>query len=668
MEKERSYSLLQKEQISLRIQTKVCPTCDEHFDNDEHTVCPVDKTLLCPVGKDSLIGRQVSNFEIISRIGSGSSSNVYLAKATEGGLTSDSGLLKEDTVAIKVLDANLLSDPTALKRFQREAQLVRSLNHPQIAAVLDFGVLSDGRPYLILEYVKGETLKEILEKTKKLAPADSISVFGDIIDAVEAAHNSGIFHRDIKPSNIIIDTKGRAKVLDFGIAKVIGIEDATSVTLTGASVGTPAYMSPEQCLGKEQDARSDIYSIGCVMYECLSGSKVFPAENAFSCMRQHSFYEPTELSKLAPGVPAPIATTVMRCLEKDADDRFQTLAEMRQALLGDVTTYAIRRKSNSASSNSIGKSTKRTTKLALYLIPILLTVFAAIILKVGYQKPATSPAIVDPPTLPVAGFLRQVVPPPNPMTPEQYDQLLSNFHDFKFDGLWTKARNVTFDPTEQAVGQIAPNGTFTEAHAIDLPVFAGVRDTDSTEASWFLLARDGLVQYDPKTKMSVSVPLPKEMPERLFCTGITCDTKRNRILVTSEHFAKDSNLVEYTVLLAYDPKTSNWSEVAKIKNLALYGLGYSPSDDAIYTLGFAATEAGGLHSGSICKLTADGDILEMMLPSADFNALMTSQPPDTQLAVYDRFLIVTFEGHQILIFDRYDGQFYSNPQHRSRRP
>ncbi len=671
MDKEKTDSLLQKEQINLRIHTKVCPTCNEHFDDDdddEHTVCPVDKSLLCPVGKDSLIGQKVSNFEITSRIGSGSSSNVYLATATESALPSNSALFKTGTVAIKVLDANLLSDPTALKRFQREAQLVSQLNHPQIASVQDFGVLPDGRPYLILEYVRGETLKEFLEKNKKFSPADSIPVFGDIIDAVEAAHDAGIFHRDIKPSNIIIDAKGRAKVLDFGIAKVIGLEDTTSVTLTGASVGTPAYMSPEQCLGKEQDARSDIYSIGCVMYECLTGSKVFPAENAFSCMRQHSFYEPTELSKVATGVPEPIAATVMRCLEKDPNERFQTLADLKRALLGDITTKQTRRKINSTTSNPSGKSPTQTNRLALYLIPILLLAFVAVILKVTHQRPANAPAIVDPPKLPVTGFLRQVVSQPDPMTPEQYGQLLSNFHDFKFDGLWTKARNITFDPTDQAVGQIAPNGTFTEAHSINLPVFAGVRKSDSPEASWFLLARDGLVRYDSESKMAVSVPLPKEMTERLFCTGITRDTKHNRILVTSNHFSKNSNLVEYTVLLAYDLTTSKWSEVARIQNLALYGLGYSPSDDAIYTLGFVTTESGGLNSGAICKLGTNGDILEMMLPSKDFNALMTSQPPYTQLAVYDRFLVVTLEGHQILIFDRHSGQLYSNPEHRSRRP
>lgn len=658
---------LQKDKIKLRFKTKVCPTCDENFD-DERTVCPADQTLLCPVGKDSLIGQQVQNFEIISRIGSGSSSNVYLAKAlnaiTDG--TSDAAPPAAETVAVKVLDANLLSDPTALKRFQLEAQLVRALNHPQIAAVLDFGVLPDGRPYLILEYVQGETLKEYLEKNKKLDCKNAVSIFGDIIDAVEAAHHAGILHRDIKPSNIILDGDGRAKVLDFGIAKVIGIEDTTSVTLTGVSVGTPAYMSPEQCLGKQQDPRSDIYSLGCVMYECLSGSKVFPAENAFNCMRQHSFFEPTELAKLAPSVPAPIAAAIMKCLEKDADDRLQSLEELRQAMLGESSIVQTgRRKSNKKDA----AERRKTKQLALYMIPFLFFFSAAIGLKLyqSNQQLVASATMEDPPELPMAGYVRQSLPH-EVMTQDEYNELMANFHDFKYDGLWTKATNFTHDPTEQVVGEISPNGMFSEAHELDLPVFAGVRESDSPDASWYVLARDGLIYYDPKSKVSTSLPLPKDMPERLFCSGITRDTKRNRILVTSEHFEKNSNVVPYTVLLSYDPITGKWSEVAKINKLSLYGLGYSPTDDSLYTLAFTSTEDGMLRAGTICRLTADGAVADRIVPSEALGSLMSSQPPYAQIAIYDRFLIATLEGHQILIFDRNNGHFYrTQPPPEKRR-
>lgn len=318
-----------KTQKRISVVTKLCPSCGKEFDR-EHTVCPDDQTMLCPIAVDPLIGKVMQEFEVVERIGEGGTGVVYRAKHVENG----------QHVAIKLLKCSLISDPTSVKRFQRETEAICSLNHPTIASMFSAGVLDDGRPFLIMEYVSQKTLADLLNEKGRLDQAQASNIFLQIADAMEAAHQASVLHRDIKPGNIMLHEHGGIKVVDFGLAKVMVDEASTTVTRTGAPVGTPAYMSPEQCLGRGVDARSDIYSFGCLMYECLTGKQVFVSDSAFDCMHKHSFEKPKPLWELDRTLPPHMASAVMVCLEKDPQKRFQTIAELRKALKGETSPKA----------------------------------------------------------------------------------------------------------------------------------------------------------------------------------------------------------------------------------------------------------------------------------------------------------------------------------------
>lgn len=311
-----------KETVHL-VAAKTCLSCGREFAaNSEHAICPDDLTMLCPSVIDSDIGICVGNYELVSKIGEGSSGQVYIATHTTTG----------GQAAAKLLKLNLLSDPSAVRRFQQEAEAISSLVHPNITSIYEFGVLPDGRPFIIMEYAGPTTLADVLNQQGSFEFKQANKIFLQIVDALKAAHNAGILHRDIKPSNIIIDDQNNVKVIDFGIAKINGIETTVTMTRTGATVGTPAYMSPEQCLGGKLDARSDIYSLGCLMFECLSGKKVFASENAFLCMNQHSFDDAPLLSKLVKGLPELLMSAVMICLHKSPEHRFQSMSELKSVL------------------------------------------------------------------------------------------------------------------------------------------------------------------------------------------------------------------------------------------------------------------------------------------------------------------------------------------------
>jgi serine/threonine protein kinase len=313
-----------KQKLNTHIKLRMmCPTCDKEV-GSEHQRCPDDGGLLCPVaGQDPLLGARVERYQVLDAVGQGSSSNVYLARNVETG----------QTVAMKVLKCAITTDPASVKRFQQEAQALIALDHQDIPSVYDFGLLPDGRPFIIMEYVYGDTLTEVLAQKGRLDSTSVIQLFLDIADVLDSAHRNGILHRDIKPSNIIIDSSGNTKVVDFGLAKIVGLESSSTVTRTNAVMGTPAYMSPEQCYGQELDARSDIYSVGCVMYECLTGQQVFPSSNSFKCMHDHVFNAPRAVSEVEPGVQLHLDALVLHCLEKEPSMRVQSMADLKLALM-----------------------------------------------------------------------------------------------------------------------------------------------------------------------------------------------------------------------------------------------------------------------------------------------------------------------------------------------
>ena len=233
-------------------------------------------------------------------------------------------------LAIKLIRADLLNgEDTAdsLARFQREAQAVGRCVHPNIVAIYDFAV-HEGDPFIAMEYVDGSNLSQALARTGRFTPAAAISVIGQVLDALSCAHGVGIVHRDVKPANILLLGDGRVKMTDFGISR----STDSALTQSGSVIGTPSYMSPEQCRGDPVDARSDLFSTGVVLYEMLSGERPFVGHNLAEVALQIVHQPAPAIATKCPGLSPAIAAAVDRALAKRPEDRFASAAEMAAAL------------------------------------------------------------------------------------------------------------------------------------------------------------------------------------------------------------------------------------------------------------------------------------------------------------------------------------------------
>ena len=237
-------------------------------------------------------------------------------------------------IAVKVLRADLARDPTFQNRFRREAQAAAGLNHPSIVAVYDTGE-DDGpeghTPYIVMEYVEGHTLREVLKTQDRLPPRQAMEITAEVCAALDFSHRSGIVHRDIKPGNVMITESGAIKVMDFGIARALA-DNAATVTATAAVIGTAQYLSPEQARGESVDARSDVYSTGCLLYELLTGHPPFTGDSPVAIAYQHVRENPQVPSSVNAVVPPSLDSIVMKALAKNPLNRYQTAAEMRADL------------------------------------------------------------------------------------------------------------------------------------------------------------------------------------------------------------------------------------------------------------------------------------------------------------------------------------------------
>src|SRR6185312_10902907 len=240
------------------------------------------------------------------------------------------------TVAVKQLRSDLAADDTFQARFRKEAQSTAALNHPSIGAVYDTGETLDKHgnhvPYIVMEYIEGQTLRDILrgaENGRKILPERALSITADVLSAIDYSHRSGIIHRDIKPANVMLTPSGQVKVMDFGIARAIA-DTSSAMTQTAAVIGTAQYLSPEQARGETVDARSDIYSTGCLLYELLTGRPPFIGESPVSVAYQHVREEARPPSQLNPDVSSTIDHIVAKALAKRVDDRYQSAADMRK--------------------------------------------------------------------------------------------------------------------------------------------------------------------------------------------------------------------------------------------------------------------------------------------------------------------------------------------------
>ena len=234
-------------------------------------------------------------------------------------------------VAVKMLRPDMARDPTFQARFRREAQSAASLNHPAIVAVYDTGeddFAGNPVPYIVMEYVEGSTLRELLASGSRLVPERALEITDGILNALAYSHQRGIVHRDIKPANVMLNRNGEVKVMDFGIARAMA-DGASTMTQTSAVIGTAQYLSPEQARGEQVDARSDIYSTGCLLYELLAGRPPFVGDSPVSVAYQHVREEPIPPSHFDPDVPAAADAIVMKALTKDREERYQSADEMR---------------------------------------------------------------------------------------------------------------------------------------------------------------------------------------------------------------------------------------------------------------------------------------------------------------------------------------------------
>ncbi len=235
-------------------------------------------------------------------------------------------------VAVKTLRADLARDPAFQIRFRREAQSAAGLNHPSIVAVYDTGVDGTGGDavsYIVMEYVDGRTLREVLTEERRLLPRRALEITSEVCAALDYSHRHGIVHRDIKPGNVMLTRTGGVKVMDFGIARAVTASQAT-MTQTAAVIGTAAYLSPEQARGEPVDARSDIYSTGCLLYELLTGRPPFTGDSPVSVAYQHVREAPPPPSRVDPDLPPEIDAIVLKAMAKNPANRYQSAAEMRE--------------------------------------------------------------------------------------------------------------------------------------------------------------------------------------------------------------------------------------------------------------------------------------------------------------------------------------------------
>lgn len=244
------------------------------------------------------------------------------------------------SVAIKILRADLARDPMFLARFRREAQSAAALNHPSIVSVYDTGeeqITSESGaalslPFIVMEYVKGHTVASLLNDGDPVPISEAVQIVSGVLSALEYSHREGIIHRDIKPGNVMITEDGKVKVMDFGIARAIA-DSAATMTQTNSVVGTAQYLSPEQARGEVVDARSDLYSTGCLLYELLTGKPPFTGDSAVAVAYQHVSETPIPTSNIAPDIPDALDRVVMKSLAKRREDRYQNASDFRNELL-----------------------------------------------------------------------------------------------------------------------------------------------------------------------------------------------------------------------------------------------------------------------------------------------------------------------------------------------
>jgi len=312
---------------------KYCDTCRTSYPSD-FVACPKDKSALRPV-TDLMPGLVLrGKYEILEKLGAGGMGAVYKARHTAFG----------ELRALKVIGTHLVGDEDYLARFKSEAVLSRKLDHPNVVRVEDFDVTEDGRPFIVMEYVEGESLRGVIRREGALDVGRAAEIARQACEGLSAAHALGILHRDIKPDNILLvpgpDGLDQVKLLDFGLAKVVEGFDGAGVqvaTRTGLLIGTPQYLAPEQALGAKGvrlDGRLDLYALGIVLYEMLTGRVPFDSDTPMGIVMHHLQTQPVPPHQASPqaGIPGSMSAIVLQALEKSPERRYASAQEMGEAL------------------------------------------------------------------------------------------------------------------------------------------------------------------------------------------------------------------------------------------------------------------------------------------------------------------------------------------------
>jgi serine/threonine protein kinase/Flp pilus assembly protein TadD len=386
-----------------------CPTC--HSDNPETqrfcgecgTQLPprqddlpvMTETLQTPVRELTTGSTFAGRYQVIEELGHGGMGRVYKVQDTD---------IKEK-VALKLLRPEITLDKETVERFSNELKLARRISHRNVCRMFDLG-RAEGTTFITMEFVPGEDLKSFIHRSKQLNTGTAISIAKQVCEGLEEAHRLGVVHRDLKPGNIMIDKDGDAKIMDFGIARSLS---GRGITGAGVLIGTPEYMSPEQVEGKDIDQRSDLYSLGVILYEMVTGRLPFSGETPLSVAHKHKYEAPEDPKKLNAQLPDDLAWVILKCLAKDKNGRFQSAAELGTELgrieQGLPTTDRIIRKRKALTSKEITVKF-RLTKVLVPVSAFIVLALAGLILwrVVQPKKPALAPTASAQPTLAVLYF------------------------------------------------------------------------------------------------------------------------------------------------------------------------------------------------------------------------------------------------------------------------